>query len=111
MDASPTALLRALITDAVIDRASVANGRIRICVVGKDEERFVVDLGARSRVIDDDTGAADATLWVRRDDVARLAHGFNLGGVRSAGRADLVDALARLLTPGQSPLDVRLGSR
>jgi hypothetical protein len=106
------AVLRALVDDAVARRPAPVTGRVRFSVVGLDEVRFCVELRPEgSRVCDDDGAAPDAALWVRRDDVAHLVNGFSLAGVRQAGRADLVVALAALLAPGKSPLGVRLGAR
>ena len=109
--ADPAAVLRSLVDDAVARRPAPLAGRVRVSVVGADEVRFVVDLRAEgSRVVDDDGAAPDAALYVRRDDVVHVVQGWSLAGVRRAGRDDLVAALAAMLQPGKSPLDVRLGA-
>jgi hypothetical protein len=102
--------LRAVITAAVHGRQARVVGRLRIAVVGVEEERFLVELAASTSVVrDDDSRPADATLWIRNDDVPRLLAGWDLGGVRRAGRCELIEALVALLEPGKSPLALQVG--
>ncbi|MBN2359265.1 MAG: hypothetical protein JXR83_07410 [Deltaproteobacteria bacterium] len=109
MTTSPAALLRSIISDAVERRPCTRSGRVRFSVVGLEEERFVVELAAKgSAVRADDERAADCSLWIRADDVARLVAGWNLGGVRCSGDQDLLAALLDMLKPGASPLGVRI---
>lgn len=101
-------ILRGVIDDALDQRRSATEVRVRLVVVGLDERSFVVELGrAKCRSLDDTEQPTDATLWIREDDVPRLVHGWTLGGVRSAGDRAAVEALSSLLVPGGSPLSTR----
>jgi hypothetical protein len=102
-----SATLREIIARAVDGSAAKESGRLRITIVGRHEEHFLVQLApSNSRVKDDEDGPTDATLWIRKDDVSRILDGWELGGVRRAGKIELVEALVALLVPGKSALTV-----
>jgi hypothetical protein len=112
MSDTPSALMRAILSDAVTKRASAQAGRVRITVVGKDDAAFIVEMKASGcAVIDDDDNDADADLWLAAADVPHLLKGFSLAGVRQAGNQALVHGLVELLDAGRSALAVRLGVR
>ncbi len=82
-------------------------GRLLFRVGALDERSYLVELGRRCS-IREGVGDADLVVYCDAPQLEELVrHGFSARPLRTVGDVSLLDTLAELLEPPQSPLALR----